>query len=280
MSDLTNLPGTPRHQQILQTILDYYADDSRILAVVLFGSLGRGDWDEYSDLDLDIIMADSTPIDARVELANLCASIKEAFGHEALIIADAEEGDVVLSSLLAFSIRYHVLANTKPAILETMRLLAGELTLDEIRSAANPTYLSAPQEMGETIDRCLRYALELHHAIQRQRLWMSLELLQRIRALLMAVYAAGHGTERPLQHFDAHAGPELQGQLAALVPSANLESVGKALSNTVSLLENHLDAFSGGNYPLTTAQRRVLQAIGSTVDKAAVDLSDGLFETA
>ena len=63
-----SLPGTRRHQQLLQAILDFYADDKRILAILLFGSLGRGNWDTYSDLDLDIVMHDNVKINATQEL--------------------------------------------------------------------------------------------------------------------------------------------------------------------------------------------------------------------
>jgi predicted nucleotidyltransferase len=41
-------PGTARHRNALLAIAQHYRDDSRVLAVVLFGSLARGDWDEYS----------------------------------------------------------------------------------------------------------------------------------------------------------------------------------------------------------------------------------------
>lgn len=261
MDNSIELPGTKRHQQMLQSILDYYAEDARILAVLLFGSLGRGDWDEYSDLDLDITLVDNASIDARRELANLCASIRDKHGLEALIIADIEEGDVVLSNLLEFSIRYHVLTDTKPAILDSMRLLSGTVTLDEIREAANQDYVSEPKEMVEIVNQCIRYALQLHNAVMRRRLWMSLEMLQRIRGSLMSLYGNGHGADRPVQFFDAHASPELQELLAGLTPRAELSSVREALSNTLSLLEGHLGNFSRGNLELTEAQNRILLSI-------------------
>jgi predicted nucleotidyltransferase len=261
MDNPADLPGTPRHQRILQSILDYYAEDSRILAVLVFGSLGRGNWDEYSDLDLDIVVVDDASIDARTELANLCSSLKDKHGLEALIIAEIEEGDVVLSDLLEFSIRYHVLADTKPAILDSMRRLSGTLTLHEIRAAAIQDKISAPTEMVDLINRCIRYAVQLQKAVSRQRLWMSLELLQRIRSLLMSIYSRGHGGDRPVQFCDAHAGPELNRLFARLAPQAELESVNDALWNTLSLLESHVDTLSNGQYRLTEAQHRVLLAL-------------------
>jgi len=257
----TDLPGGPRHRQILQTILDYYDGDARILGVLLFGSLGRGNWDEYSDLDLDIVMVDDASIDACLELTNLCAAIEDAYGLKAIIIADAEEGDVVLSNLLEFSIRYHVLNDTKPAILDSMRRLSGSLSLDEIRAAANQDYISGPIELVELVDQCIRYTLGLHNAIRRQRIWMSHELQHRIRGLLMSMYSDSHGGDRPVQFFDVHAGPELQKLLANLTPQANLNSMKKAFRNTLSLLEKHLGYFTNEQYELTEAQKRILLSI-------------------
>ena len=51
----TMYPGTPEHQALLRAIAEQYADDDRVLAVSVFGSLGRGTWDQYSDLDLDVV---------------------------------------------------------------------------------------------------------------------------------------------------------------------------------------------------------------------------------
>ena len=209
------LPGTSRHQQMLQTIIDYYEDDERILAVLLFGSLGHGDWDTYSDLDLDIVMSDDVPIDAQHELTELCAYIKQQHDFHALIIADDEEGDVVLSNLLEFSIRYHILSDTKPAILDSMRLLSGSLTLDDVQQGVNTKYISTPPLIEDRVNQCICYALELRNAILRERIWMSLEFLHRIRGLLMALSSQD---QRHIHFFDAHANPELKAHLRSLVP--------------------------------------------------------------
>src|SRR5436190_597415 len=49
--DSAMLPGTPHHQALLERVVSHYQTDSRIIAVCLFGSLVRGNWDQYSDLD-------------------------------------------------------------------------------------------------------------------------------------------------------------------------------------------------------------------------------------
>ncbi|NTV36033.1 MAG: nucleotidyltransferase domain-containing protein, partial [Anaerolineaceae bacterium] len=54
MYSLNELPGTLQHQSILRCIASHYENDPRILAVSVFGSLGRGNWDRYSDIDMDM----------------------------------------------------------------------------------------------------------------------------------------------------------------------------------------------------------------------------------
>src|SRR5947207_12973668 len=93
-------PGTPRHRALLRAVTAYYASDERSLAVMFFGSLGRGNWDRYSDLDLDIVIADDTDLDVLEEIARLSASFMAIGEHAELIIPDADDaGDVVLRSL-------------------------------------------------------------------------------------------------------------------------------------------------------------------------------------
>lgn len=261
MSTVNHFVGTRQHQQILATITNFYEEDVRTLAVLLFGSLSRGNWDQYSDIDLDIIMDDGTVIDARVELQKLCAAIKQKHGYDAIIIADEEEGDVVLSNLVEFSIRYHILSDTKPAILDSMQLLSGSLSLDEIRVNANDAYRSEPKEIVELIDACLRYALGLYHAIKRKRIWMAMEMLHRIRALLMSMVAVTHGVIRPIHCFDANATPKLHQLLVTLSPQPDLQSVTEAFHATLFIVENRLEDVCGESYRMTPSQKAILDKL-------------------
>ena len=253
--------GTSRHQQILATITAFYEADDRVLALLLFGSLSRGNWDQYSDIDLDVVMSDNILIDARVELQALCTAIKQKHDLDAIIIADVEEGDVVLSNLVEFSIRYHILSDTKPAILDTMHLLSGSLSLDQIRAGVNYAYQAEPQELGDIVNAYLRYMLAVHNAIIRQNVWMAVEMLYRIRALLMLMYALDHEAERPLHFFDAHAPAELQALLSSLTPPPTLTAVADTLPIAISVLENNLAHFSKNPYHLTANQRQILDKL-------------------
>jgi len=101
MHELKDLPGTLQHQTILRSIVSYYKNDPRILAIAIFGSLGRGNWDCYSDLDLDVVIANAVEIDIDPELNRLCASLASIDEQIALMIPDGDEAaDVVFKSLM------------------------------------------------------------------------------------------------------------------------------------------------------------------------------------
>src|SRR5260370_9665991 len=142
MNTSLEYPGTPQHQQLLQQVVSYYAGDPRILSIVVFGSLGRGNWDRYSDLDLDIISADDITIDIMQELSQLCESFTAIDEHAALIIPNGEDaGDIVLESFLELSIRYHQLQTTIPNIVIRIGALSAQVYSERIKVAGlqNPT---------------------------------------------------------------------------------------------------------------------------------------------
>ncbi len=92
MKSIASFPGTKQHQALLNRIVASYQNDPRILAVIVFGSLGRGNWDEYSDLDLDVVVADDIRIDISNELQKLCQSFAGLNERAAIIIPDGDEG--------------------------------------------------------------------------------------------------------------------------------------------------------------------------------------------
>ena len=91
------LPGTSAQQALLRSIIDAYNGDQRVLAIGVLGSLGRGTWDEWSDLDLDVVVTDDAALNAVSEARALCAVLNES---EALVVPSRPgEVDVVLPSL-------------------------------------------------------------------------------------------------------------------------------------------------------------------------------------
>ena len=93
----------------------------------MFGPLGRGNWDEYSDLDLAVTIRDGIQIDVSGELAQVNAALT-AHGERALVTQVAgEDGYLLLQSLTGIALSYHPLQATSPYVLEGCRVLSGSL---------------------------------------------------------------------------------------------------------------------------------------------------------
>lgn len=244
-----NFPGSPSHQKILQAIADHYQHDPRVRAVTVFGSLARGNWDPYSDLDLDIIVRDEMVLDPVGE-ANSLESAFLAVGEKlVLVIPDEEDAvDLVLASLTEISIRFHTLQTTKVAIVEHLIKIAGDLDLETIKMAGMANR-SPNETCPETeLDRCFRYVIEINTAIERQHFWMAVELVHRVRSLLMEIYARTSGGVRAIQHFDQTAPPELAALLFSTFPQA--DTLPQTFENLLNLLQDEIPRFSNGKLRL------------------------------
>lgn len=254
-------PGTPRHQKLLQAIVSHYTNDPRILAVIVFGSLGRGNWDPYSDLDLDIIIGDKVQMDVTQELEHMICSFSDVGETAALIIPHSQDAaDVILASLTELSVRYHILMSTNPNIVESMRILWGRIDEAAIKAAALANRYTETSP-GQLLDMCVRYTLETGIALQRQQLWLAIEMEHRIRGLLMQLFAQSHGNPRPIHAFEREADVALQMLLSSTLPQYNLLSIQKALFNLLDILENNLEQFAGGQVQLVQTHLRIIQQI-------------------
>jgi predicted nucleotidyltransferase len=254
-------PGTPQHQAILRAIVAHYENDPRILTVAVFGSLGRGNWDEYSDIDLDVVIADGVTLDAVEEITQLCQTFEPLGERLAVIVPDdADAGDVVLESLLQMSVRYHPLAGTHPNVVDTMRILTSRIEHSVI-AAAGQANRRPRQPIEETLAECVRYAAVADVALQRRRLWDAVEVLHRLRSLLMEMYTLTHGGQRAWQFFLANADPELQAQLGHTLPQYNLVSVQASLVRCLDILEHDLVLLTNEQIDMPDAYREVLKAV-------------------
>jgi predicted nucleotidyltransferase len=254
-------PGTPQHQAVLRAIVGYYENDPRILAVAVFGSLGRGNWDEHSDIDLDVVMADGVSLNVVEELTRLCQSCEPLGERLAVIVPDGvDAGDAVFESLLQLSVRYHPLATTSPHIVDSLQVLTGQIDHDVIAAAGAAN--RQPGESSEQIlSRCVRYAAVADIALQRNRLWDVVEVLHRMRTLLMELYTLTHGGQRPWQFFQAAAGTDLQTKFGRTLPQYQLVSVQGALGHCLDILEQDLGSLTNEQIELPDAYRKVLKAV-------------------
>ncbi len=266
MNTTSPFPGNRQHQALLNCIVDDYQNDPRILAVIVFGSLGRGNWDDYSDLDLDIITSDEASIDVFAELRRLGETFAAINERVAILIPDENDaGDMVLESLMQLSIRYHPLADTSPNIVESMRVLLGSLDPKIIVAAGNANRSNQQIPLNQLMDQCVRYVATANVYYQRKQIWGAVEVIHRIRNLLMEIFARTHGGQRGFQTFGPLAEKRIQERLGATLPRYDYFNLREALIMTIDVLEDDLDNLADGQCSLNISQKIVLNHVRQAV---------------
>ena len=230
-----------------------------MLAICLFGSLGRGSWDEYSDVDLDVVVADDAVVDPADEVRRLCL----AAGEEPVVVDrdGLQAVDVVLPSLLELSVRYHRLAETSPNIVDSLVLIAGRLDGAAVRAAGLANRRPPSKTVADHVRASLRQAVTLDGRLRRRRFWLAYQMLYLMRLELLSAFARSREAARPFHAVAAAARPELRARLARTLPGDDLPSLQRAFVALLDLLEHHLPSLVGGQAELDEAQRRLLRAL-------------------
>jgi hypothetical protein len=65
----------PKLLQALDRFVEHFRSDPRCLGMCLHGSIGRGETDEYSDVDVSIVVKDAHYAEVRAELRPLCEDV-------------------------------------------------------------------------------------------------------------------------------------------------------------------------------------------------------------
>jgi len=262
-------PGTPKHQALLRAVAEQYAADDRVRAFAVFGSLGRGTWDKYSDLDLDVVTVDGLTLDVPAEVWRLC----ERIGQEPVVIVPDRDdaADVVLASLMEFSIRYHPLESTSPNIVDSLIVLAGPLDHAPIVAAGLANRRRREPVIADLVGACIRQAVTTDAKLHRRAFWLAYLVLYELRERMLRVFAATRGARRPFHAIQA-ADQGLQARIARTLPGDDLLSLQRSFHALLNLLEHDLEALSGGQARLTEAQRRVLVQLRAR--QAALDLGE------
>ena len=257
MSIQKSLPGTPHHQELLQRITAFYANDDRILALILFGSLGRGAGDAWSDLDLAVIVCDGVHVDIAAELARLAAVLTE-YGDPVLSAADAgDAGYLIPQSLCGIAIDYTELSKVSAYVLHGCIVLRGTLDLETIRRAAAANDMPPPA-VDLLLQKALWLAMDADICIRRHQFWQALPTLDRMRGALIEIYATSRGGKRASHDFGETAGAELQAKFGRTLPAFAPDSPAAALSALLDLVEHDLSDLSNGQLRLGLGERELI----------------------
>lgn len=268
------LPGSSQQQRLLQTIRACYAHDDRILAVLLFGSLGQDCGDAYSDLDLEVVVRDGVSIDMSAEIERVGAAFAEIGVPTLFTEIAGDDGYLVVDSLIGIALSYHPLKSMTPYVAEGWRALHGSLDTETIRSAASANQ-QVYSPLSQHVHRALWLALGIDTIVQRRLFWRALLGLERLRSALVEIFSESRHGKRAFQVFEEQGSPELKAKFAPSFPQYfpgspvdTVRSLGNALLALLAIIEHDLDEISNDQVQLGLGERDFIDRLRRRVIQA------------
>lgn len=253
------LPGNFFHQKILQILVDLYKNDHNVEALGVFGSVAMGNWDNYSDLDLDAVVKDDSKSAAGKLVEQMISAFKT--GDENVLL-NFEEGKgewvIIFDSLDRLSIKFHLLSDTKPQIKESLVILYGKLDREKVISSVTEK-LNTPN-LEFLVNKFLEISIYVPIALHRKNLVNAQFFLNKMRQTLIEIYTVSHGIPRSFD-FEAHANKDLVEEISQTYALLNENSVSKAHRKLLELFSQKLIIISGGRISTTPEQKIILEKV-------------------
>lgn len=155
-----------------------------------------------------------------------------------------------------------------------MKVLAGSVGESSIVVAGEANCRATDLSIQQLLDQCIRHAATVRVCLLRERVWLTIELLHRMRGLLMQIFSRTHHGERAWQAFERQADRTIQARLGATLSHSDLPSLRQALNGLLDILENNLDYLSAGELHLTDMHRAVIHRVRA--DLAGLSFGAGL----
>lgn len=251
--------GTTAHKQILKTLLNFVKQDKNVRAFIIFGSLVRGNWDRYSDLDLDIIVKEAKQDIIHQEVKNLLKILEnsqlmvlhyfEEFTNEYVFIFD---------SLDRMSIRFHLLEDTHPAIIDSMKILYGDLTPEQIKASQNIIH-KKNEDFQMLNNKFLEHAIYAQLSIKRNKLVNTFFFLNKMRQIIIEMYVKSRG-KRELD-FEETADEKMKQEILKTYSTLDTDSLKTALKTLINNYINSVSDTSSGKITLKENERMVLEKV-------------------
>jgi predicted nucleotidyltransferase len=253
-----SLPGSVRHQAILRTILDAYADDASIQTIGVFGSSARPEGDAYSDLDVDVTLPGEAMASARGKIQHLIAQLNASPSPVLLVAWDGDNAaEILLKSFDRIDITFHPPEDSKAEVLRDLIMLRGERTSLPVQGK--------PAIAPDAIEVRLRrlhakfpiLALEVAASVRRGRRWDAVNLLDEMRRGLMEIYGLSRGSTLPVRYFARQAEADAQYALGGTLATFSMESIVAGLKHLVDLYRAECVRWSNGRLAITPAHTAV-----------------------
>lgn len=254
-----NLPGSPTHQKILQLLIDVFKQDKNIRAFILFGSLVRGNWNKYSDLDLDVIVTDSSKQIVKHEIEKIIHFLNTE-QIEILIYFEefSNEFVFILDTLDMISIRFHLLEDTHPAIIDSMKILYGTLTTEQIKSSQNLSYKKEANYLLLN-NKFLEHAIYVQISLKRNRLINVSFFLGRMRQIIIEIYTKARGKRE--FDFEKIVDQEIKQEFMKTFPALNHKALDESFKKVMNLYQTSIEQISLGQIKLSGNEKLILEKV-------------------
>jgi len=252
------LPGTIIHKQILKVLLELFKQDKNVRAFIIFGSLVRGNWDKYSDLDLDVVVIDTNPdiirqeVNIMVEKLNMQIHILHYFEEF------TNEFVFVFNTLDRMSIRFHTLEDTHPSITETMKILYGNLTIEEIKRSQN-MQLKKETNLQMLNNKFLEHSIYAKLSIKRNKLINASFFLNKMRQIIIEIYVKSRAKRE--FDFEEIAEDKIKQNMIKTYFLLNHQSIKMAFKALLNLYKTSIEELSSGKIILENNQKLILEEV-------------------
>ena len=250
-----NLPGNSTHQQILKTFIDLFKKDSNARAFIIFGSLVRGNWDNYSDLDLDVIVHNASREKISQEKNDLIEKLNETFKVYLCFEESINAFVFILNTLDRISIRFHLLEDTHPSILDSMKILCGDLSPEQIKSSQN---LNLKKDVNLKIlhNKFLEHSIYFSLSLKRNRPINAFFFLNALRQTIIEIYTQAR--QKRIFDFEEIADDKIKLEISKTYTSLESDVLTRAFQKLIELYKNSIDQISAGQLSLTDDEKLIL----------------------
>ncbi|MDO8609711.1 MAG: nucleotidyltransferase domain-containing protein [bacterium] len=252
------IPGTIIHKQILNTLLELFKKDKNVRAFIIFGSLVRGNWDKYSDLDLDVVVKEIKVDIVRQEVEEMIKVLNNQIKILHYFEEFTNEFVFIFDSLDRMSIRFHTLEDTHPAITESMKILYGDITVEEIKNSQN-IQLKKETNLQMLNNKFLEHVIYVQLSIKRNKLINASFFLNKMRQIIIEMYVKTRGKRE--FDFEEIVDNKIKQKIASIYYLLNNQSMEIAYKKLIDLYENSIKEISSGKIILKNNEKLILEKV-------------------
>lgn len=253
------LPGNKLHQKILQSLINLFQQNKNIRAFIVFGSLVRENWDKYSDLDLDVVIKDTSEMLIKQVVESIKAKLRSEQVKILLYFEEfTNEFVFIFDSLDRMSIRFHLLEETHPAIISSMKILYGDLNVEKIKASQNKA-LNKEINYQLLHYKFLEHAIYVQLSIKRNKFINATFFLNKMRQIIIELYVGVRN--KRLFDFEDMSDEKIKSIITSSFSNLNKENLRKNLEILINLYSNQIKQITLGRIKLTDNERSILNKV-------------------